>query len=226
MHTENKARPKKAGGLTWLTDLVFPPKCPFCRQILERHGECCPSCYQSLPWREGDLAYHFHPRVGLTCFAPLWYDDVVAQSFHRYKFQGLRGYALAYGRLMAGCLPADFSCDLICWAPLHKKRLRERGYDQARLLAEVVGEICGVPTACLLEKVVHTKPQSSLEEDGTRWQNAGTAYGYVGGHIAGLNIMLVDDLCTTGATLASCANVLKEQGAEQVFCLTLGWARK
>ena len=126
-----------------LLDLLYPPKCPFCGRVLERgeEGWCAP-CREDLPW-------------------------------HRYKFQGGQGHAWRFGALMAQCLRDRWAgpADLVTWAPLHPRRKRERGYDQAELLARRVGELCGLPVECTLEKVRSTAVQSQAGEDEARWAN-------------------------------------------------------
>lgn len=209
-----------------LLDLLFPIKCPFCHQILEEFTPHCPFCQDKLPWRPTGLEASYHPKTHLTCFAPLWYLDGVVDGFHRYKFSGVRGYSACFGRLMEEALPSAWCVDVISWVPLSKKRLRKRGYDQAKLLAEVVAEARGFSLAPLLTKVRDNQEQSSLEEESARWENTKDVYCFSGESIQGKRILLVDDIFTTGATLSSCANVLKEQGAEEVFCLCLAWARK
>lgn len=212
-----------------LLDLLFPPKCPFCRALLEDgERDLCARCQRELPWCLGALGeqkLEFIPR----CVSPLFYQDRVRDSFHRYKFGGGVSYARPYGLLMAQCvedrLAGEF--DLITWAPLSPKRRRKRGYDQARLLAQALGRRLGVPVRPLLAKTRHTGAQSALEDDGARRANVLGAYSPVDtAQIAGQRLLLVDDIVTTGATLSECARVLRTYGAAEVLAVTLARARK
>ena len=117
--------------------------------------------------------------------------------------------------------------DLLTWAPLSRKRLRERGYDQAELLARTAGRALDLPAAALLQKRRHTQPQSGLEEESDRRANALGAYELLpGGKLEGKRVLLVDDVVTSGATLSECGRVLLQRGAAAVYCLTLAQARR
>ena len=92
------------GPLEVLLDLIFPPKCVFCRRLLRKGEEgFCAHCQEHLPWSLGPEAERKVEFVSL-CVSPLWYQSEVRESFHRYKFKGVRGYAKVYGRLMAQCV--------------------------------------------------------------------------------------------------------------------------
>ena len=213
---------------TAILDLLFPPKCPYCQRILEQpRAPLCPDCQKKLPWltgREGERGVDFTER----CFSPLAYRDAVADAVRRYKFRLVRAYAVPFGAIMAQCLQDHLpeGADLITWCPLSKKRLRERGFDQAELLARVVGKACGVPVMGTLKKVKHTQPQSGLDEESARRANARGAYLVLPGcDLTGKRVVLVDDVVTSGATLSECAGLLRMAGAERVYGLTLALAR-
>ena len=101
----------------------------------------------------------------------------------------------------------------------HPRRLRQRGYDQARLLAESACRLWETKPLPLLRKTVHNPAQSGLKEAAARRANVLGVYEAVDPErISGHRILLVDDICTTGATLAECARVLREAGAADVVC--------
>ena len=213
--------------LQLLLDLLYPPKCPFCGRVLERGEEgWCASCQQDLPWTEpgGGKAVE----GCAACLSPLWYRDGAREGMHRYKFGGGRGHARLFGELMAQCLRDrwDGPVDLITWAPLHPKRKKERGYDQAELLARRVGEAAGIPVLPTLEKVRAAGAQSRLQSEEERRANIAGAYRPLPGvDLAGKRVVLVDDVVTTGSTLAECAACLRSAGAQTVAALTLARAR-
>lgn len=213
--------------LHFLLDLLYPPKCPFCGRILERGEEgWCASCQDELPWTEpGDAkAVEFCD----ACLSPLWYQDGVREGMHRYKFGGGRGHAKLFGQLMAQCLQDRWErpIDFITWAPLHSKRKRERGYDQAELLARRVGELTGFPVESTLEKIRATSVQSQTGEDEARRANVQGAYQAIPSlNLTDKHIVLIDDVATSGATLAECASALRQAGAIAVIGLTLARAR-
>lgn len=210
-----------------ILDLLFPPRCPFCRCLLAGAGPVCPSCQRGLSWTqgmEGEVqGEHFR-----LCVAPVWYRDRARDAFHRYKFSGLRSYAPAFGQLMAQCVSdrLDGPFDLVTWAPLSRQRLRRRGYDQAQLLAKAVGRALALPLIPTLDKCRHTPAQSGLEEEAHRRANALGAYRLrPDAQVAGKRILLVDDVITSGSTLSECARILRTAGAQEVWCVVFGRAR-
>lgn len=211
-----------------LLDLLFPPKCPFCQSILETPADpVCPACQKSLPWLVGRAGER---KVDFTqgCCSPLAYRGAVREAIHRYKFSGVRAYARPFGLLMAQCVQdrPEMAADLVTWAPLSRKRRRERGYDQGELLARAMAKRLGLPAVPTLVKARHTQPQSGLDSAEARRANALGAYALLpGADAAGKRVLLADDVVTSGATLSECARTLLEAGAAEVWCVTLAQAR-
>ena len=205
--------------LSSLLDLLFPPKCPFCGRVLDTSG-ICDACRRELPWTEGDEALR-RLSGGLRCAAPLRYEGLAKAGLHRFKFQGMSSAAGPLGELVARCAAEQLSgeFDTVTWVPVSAKRLRQRGYDQARLLAERACALWDTAPVRLLDKTVHNPAQSGLKEGAARRDNARGVYRAADPDgTRGRRILLVDDICTTGATLAECARVLREAGAADVVC--------
>lgn len=203
-------------------DLVFPPRCTFCRRFLRKEEkELCASCRSLLPYTdEGSVRqkgefYEF-------CLAPLYYKDKVRESLLRYKFRGMTGYAACYSQLLCDCirqhLPEKY--DLITWVPLSNKRRRSRGYDQAALLGMAVALEMGDVAVEALKKLRDTPAQSSLHGGASsRRANISGAYTVADPElVAGKTILLIDDIVTTGATLSECAWTLRSAGAKRIYC--------
>ena len=208
-------------------DLLFPPKCPFCGKVQEKRC-ICPGCQKALPWAEGDQGLKRLPG-GTVCAAPLWYEDLVRDGLLRFKFQGASAAAEPMGELIAQCAAERFSgeFDVVTWVPVSRRRLRKRGYDQAQLLAESACRVWGVKPERLLRKVQDNPAQSGLTEAAARRANVLGVYEAVGPEqIQGRRVLLVDDICTTGATLAECARTLRSAGAAQVVCVTAALTRE
>ena len=193
-----------------LLDLLFPPKCPFCGRVLDRPG-ICPKCEEILPWMEDQNSLWEIPG-GLRCAAPLWYRETVRTGLLRFKFQGAAGAADALGGLIA-----EF--DTVTWAPVSRRRLRKRGYDQAELLARSACRRWDVKPVRLLEKIRDNPAQSGMTDAAARRANVEGVYRAAEPEsIQGRRILLVDDICTTGATLVECAGILRSAGAAEVVC--------
>ncbi len=207
----------------FLLDLFFPPHCVFCG----RGGisGICPHCEAHLPRREKPI------RTGGgfgRCAIPLYYEDMVRTGFLRYKFSGVRSAAEHYGKILAECVAEEFSgeFDLITWAPISRKRMRERGYDQAELLAREMAKVWQSEPIALLRKKRDNPPQSGSKDAAFRRANVLGVYEAVEqDKIKDARILLVDDIMTTGATMAECVRVLKDAGAKQVVCAALATPR-
>lgn len=212
-----------------LLELLYPPRCIFCRRFLEHGGprggpDVCPACRRILPWTS---MCGRQKRRGLSvCVSPLYYEGPVKDCIHRYKFYGAAAYAAPCAALMEECVRASVAgqFDAVSWAPLSRRRLRSRGYDQARLLAGELARRLDMPLISTLEKVRNTAPQSLSGGAGKRFENISGAYRAVGDAAAGRRILLVDDVITTGATLSECAVALRQAGAKDVLGCTFARA--
>ncbi|HEX9122761.1 MAG TPA: hypothetical protein VF984_05280, partial [Actinomycetota bacterium] len=137
-------------------------------------------------------------------------------AVHRLKFSGWRAVADALG----GAAAAVWSdpVDVITWVPLSRRRLAERGFDQARALAHVVSRRTGMPLECLLERIADTSPQA--RRGGADRRRALDGVFRARGAVQATRVLVVDDVLTTGATAAACASALREHGAGWIGLLT------
>ncbi|MBO2515822.1 MAG: hypothetical protein CW338_00905 [Clostridiales bacterium] len=151
-------------------------------------------------------------------YAPYRYRAQVRNLIHLLKFNHEERAAGLLGSAMADALTnRDFDC--IVPVPLHRLRLRDRGYNQSALLAGVVSEKTGIPVReDLLRRIRATRAQSSLKEE-ERAGNVENAFEADSG-CAGLRILLLDDVRTSGNTARACARALREKGAAAVSLLT------
>lgn len=209
--------------LDLIAHLLYPWKCVFCESVL-KDTDICRECEEKLPYTVGDSAMQKFPFID-KCVSPLYYKDKVRASVHRYKFGGCSAYSRRYAALMSDCVENNLDCrsiDVISWIPLSKKRLRQRGYDQARLLAEEIAAKTGLPCRQLLQKVKNNSAQSLTRDAKQRRENVAGVYALDdGADVSGLLILLVDDVVTTGATMSEAARILRKAGAKSVFGVTL-----
>lgn len=210
----------------FLSKYIFPPKCVFCRRVMEEDG-ICDKCKATLPYRaskEADDSIMFVDGV----FSYFHYEGDVRNALIRYKFGGLSKYAVDFSAYLEECIREGIGgrYDVISWVPLGKKRLRSRGYDQARLLAEEVSRRLGTQAVRTLVKSRDTAPQSRQPDVSKRTANVLGAYETASFDPAGKRIILVDDILTTGSTVSECARILKTAGAESVYIVTVAKTRK
>ena len=207
-----------------LLGVFFPRKCPFCGKLTGK-TLLCETCGAALPRCE-------EVRQGADfgrCTAPLYYEGQVRDAILAFKFKAKLGGLDAFGRLMAQTAAERYSgeFDAITWVPVSKKRLKKRGFDQARYLTASMCVDWHVAPIETLRKVVDNPPQSGIHDGAERRANVLGVYEAVSPEqFAGKRLLLVDDICTTGATLGECARVLKAAGAAEVMCLTLAMVRE
>jgi ComF family protein len=202
-----------------LSALLAPP-CAVCGRVLDAplDGAVCDSCWSTIPARRASV-FHVSPSIARGgAIGP--YEGTLREIIHSLKYEGRRSVAPRLARLMAaygGDLLAG--ADLVVPVPLHTKRLRERGFNQAEDLARGLG----LPLSRALRRIRKTRPQVELPAT-TRQLNVRGAFALTGRPgrrpLSGATIVLVDDVTTTGMTLEACAVVLLAAGAHEVRALT------
>jgi ComF family protein len=203
-----------------LLDLLYPPKCAFCQKLTQDGRMLCPACEKTIARTGADAARRDIPNLAL-CLSPLYYTGAVRRSLQRYKFRGAAAYYRVYAELMTACLREQGGeYDRVSWVPLSRRRLHERGYDQARLLAEEVARQIDLPCERLLYKTKNNRRQSNTRSMRERFDNVKGVYTCCGAP-AGKRILLIDDIVTAGATLSEAAGVLLNAGAKSVTGLTV-----
>ncbi len=156
----------------------------------------------------------------------VFYGGSIASAIHALKYKERKQLAAPLATFLIGYLedhPITF--DALVPVPLHPDRLTIRGYNQSDLLAEQVGEARDIPVRTdLIVRTRDTKPQVHLRR-GERFENVRQAFEPVQlGLLDGETVLLLDDVCTTGATLVACAEALNQTGAGDIWALTVARA--
>ncbi len=223
-----------ADGWRGLLDLFYPPRCPGCGRMGALFCDACrarvtlfvpPFCRRcGLPLPGDGLCSRCRATPsGLDgIVAAAVFADPLRQAIHALKYENVRALADPLGALMAEAwervgLPR---ADLILPVPLHRRRLAERGYNQSALLARALGRGVGLSVdERLLARHRATIPQIGLSPR-ERQENVADAF-TCNGRLDGQSVVVVDDVCTTGATLEACAAAVRAAGAGSVWGFTL-----
>lgn len=197
-----------------------PPLCPRCGFPRLRTGRrASPTCQECQDWPVGLRA------VRAACLL----QDPADALVHQLKYRGWHRLAGPMGRHLAAVdLPSDVATEarLVIPVPTTEIRLRERGYNQAEVLARAFARATGRIVICSLQRTAGARSQIALQP-AARLANVAGAFGLVTGsepEIAGKHLLLVDDVLTTGATATACARVLIDGGARCVSVLTFARA--
>ncbi len=207
----------------YILSLIYPPKCVFCGTVIDK-SDICEECEKTLPFTKGDSIYQKFPFVD-KCISPLYYKDYVRRAVLRFKFAGCSCYSRRLGGIMSECAENNLDCgsiDMVSCIPLSRKRMHDRGYNQAELLAKEISKKVGVEYLPTLKKIRHNTAQSTIKDSKQRAANVIGAYRVIDAEeVKGKYILLVDDVVTTGSTVSECARILKKSGAKAVYCVTL-----
>lgn len=218
-----------------ILDIFFPPKCPFCKEILESKVPVCADCMKKLPFTNEDEQCivcgrpleEFSYCICHNCrsrkiyfehaFIPLIYKDIAKDRILALK-KTQPYYAKAFAYLLADrILSSDYytAFDFVTFVPQSSLSLRNRGYNHAELIAKELAELLKVPCISALRKSDDGKEQHTLTA-AQRRENVKKCYFKTDMKGSG-TVLLVDDIYTTGATANYCSRLLKEMGFDKIY---------
>jgi ComF family protein len=203
-----------------LLDLLYPPRCTVCRE--PGPEGFCAACRATILPSEPPLTRR-SALAGRACVGA--YAGPLRDAVACLKYHDRRSLARDLGLLLAASLEEQREAwlpDALVPVPIHPRRRRERGYNQAELLAAALSQLTGLPVRDALERVSDTPPQVALGRE-QRWNNVRGAFAPRAGAAPGRRPVLIDDVQTTGATLEEAARALRTAGAHTVYALTLCW---
>ena len=192
-----------------LLPTISPPICPTCGKP-QHEGILCQECTDAKSEIDGIRS-------------PFVFDGVIRQVIHELKYRNLRALAVPLATFLHDyTIDNPVSGEVLVPVPLHRKRLRERGYNQSGLVARELSKLSGLPVVddCLVREQ-YTPPQARSANVNERRDNVIKAFTCRDSRLQGKQVLLLDDVTTSGATLIACAGALKFAGATSVWALVI-----
>jgi ComF family protein len=218
-----------------LVNLIFPPKCIFCGELMEigTRVEICRECYVKIPFSS------LPPNEnGFDLQSSDWYDGAICVCSYTglikdvvgaYKFKDKPSHFRALGILLSEKVIKMTNAepfDIITCVPLHRSREADRGYNQSALLAGVLARKTGISLQPrLLRRIRNTDAQSRLNRENRLANVRGAFQVSDPSRVSGKRILLVDDVMTTGSTINECSKILKDAGATRVVAAVIASGR-
>lgn len=214
---ENLSWTKNNALFQFILDVLFPKYCVTCG--IEGEYLC------NLCFTKAQSSFPVFDKNKNIIAAGSYQNYYLKETIHHLKYQFIKDLAAPLANLIIKSLELKFNKDffnnpniVLVPVPLHPKKLRQRGFNQAELIANSIGNYFNLDTKLALKKTRSTKPQMTIEEKDERLKNLKNAF--VCGDensVAGKTIFLIDDVMTTGATLEECSRVLKQAGAKKIW---------
>ena len=228
---------KKPAFAEALLSLFYPRICAACTHSLFSHEKViCMHCERHLPktgfedWSENPIEKIFWGRVYIAGASALYFygkGEKVQHLMHGLKYRGRKDIGVWLGKQLGISLLKGGrfrQIDYIVPIPLHTKKEYQRGFNQSTLIGQGIAEVTGWVFSPLLERTENTDTQTRKSKY-DRWKNVSGKFRVKSGsNLESLNILLVDDIVTTGATLEACALVLLEAGVRRVYIATIAAA--
>lgn len=230
-----------------ILDLLYPKRCAICDRLLtwreQTNGNpgCCALCEKDLPFVKQPYCYKCgkpfpyedmeycedcrkHNKTFASNRALFIYDDKIKESISNFKFHNRREYAKFYAEQIVRQYAEEiltWNLDGITAVPVHRKKKRERGYNQAECVAKEISKLLSLPYYDkVLLRTVNTLPQKELNNV-ERLKNLEKAFQLGENSVKLKQILIIDDIYTTGATLEACSRILKSGGASEVYSITV-----
>lgn len=227
-------------------DILFPIECLRCKK---EGAWICENCYQELEKNYFQYCLNCKEKndYGKICekceddfyidgilIAGNYQDKLLSQAIKTFKYKFVKNLSIHLGKFLSEFLfeqiikerekkpefIKNIKDTIIIPVPLHKKRLNWRGFNQSEELAKILAKKFSLEISTELKRIRHKKPQTQLKKQ-KRKENIKNCFAWSGEKIQNKNIILIDDVTTTGSTLNECAKILKENGVDEVWGLVL-----
>lgn len=201
----------------------YPSRCPYCNSVIPKNKIACEECIPKIQ-QENIVTQLMHSK----CISPFRYDDIYKRAILQLKFNSCCSYADQMAMVMSNAIREEYAdyfnekkhFDFITYVPFTKSKYRERGYNQSKLLAQNISYYLKIEYKDILVKTKDNKTQHTLTRT-QRIKNVQNVFDINPKYfVRDKNILIIDDILTTGATLDECVNILLNNGAEEVMCAT------
>jgi ComF family protein len=216
-----------------LLNLFFPPRCVNCRRVGESFcsvcraqieyiaGPVCRMCGSDVARADALCSHCAASPLALPVRVAAYHEGALREAIHAFKYNKRTELAAGFAEMLAQAWARNKTqVDIVTAVPLHIEREQMRGYNQAELVARALAPRLNVPYQTLLQRTRATADQIGLNARERR-ANVTDAFLADGARAANRRVLIVDDVCTTGATLDACARALQAAGARAVYGLTV-----
>ena len=202
--------------------IFYPAKCINCGEVIENKNPFCENCSKKFPPTRR-LRYIEINNKKIKCISAFHYGDKIREAICDFKFRDRKNYAGFFAASISEVLlPEDEvkKFNYITAVPLSKQRYKERGYNQAELVAKDLCERIDIEYNEILEKIKDNKTQHTLNLEERKVNVKGVYATSKRFDLRGKNVIICDDIITTGNTLSECVKMLMDSGCENILCLT------
>lgn len=206
----------------FLSKLLFPCRCPICKQVITPNTPTCNACADYLNIKP-------HKQIlsnGCVCVSAFRHDGVWRRAVLNYKFYGNRQYYIQFSLILKYIIEdvyPEIKFDVYTSVPSHQEKIKARGFDQVMILAKETARLQKCVYKQLLYQTKNNKFQHELSSE-ERIANVADIYKCCDADfVKGKTILLFDDIITTGATMLEASKELYQAGAEKVYCITINW---
>ncbi len=216
-------------------DLFFPDRCAICHKVIPKDTKVCKICRKTAPVIRGETCHlcampekectcKKHSRYYKALTAPFVYNGVLKTGIHYWKFENYTASTSFFAEMIAASVKEKFhdvNFDYITFIPQTANEMTDRGYNQTELLADALGKKLNIPVATLLIKLFETKRQHNTPVLFKSGNVTGVFECVQPEKIKNRNILLIDDIKTSGNTLNECAKMLRLHDAASVYCAVI-----
>lgn len=214
-----------------LINFVYPEKCYLCDKIIiQNNTYLCENCTKNLNINTQIRTININNTNNIFCVSPFEYSGDIKQAIWRFKFRNCKYYSKFFSEIISQELIKNLNninFNYICSVPVTNTKYKTRGFNQAECLARDLSQKLNINFLNILQKVKNTQDQHELNLNMRKTNILGAfkINDKINSIIKNKNILLCDDIITTGNTLSECAKILLESGVSNITCCTIAYSK-